>query len=334
MRAFTYLSSRADIMLIDEEPERITTSLPAEVLRYIQPVRIPFWSDRASLESLSICLKEMRPDWIVVDNPGVLIKCLQVLRYSRKHLGAKVQLTLHSGMLTKTVRRRVLELVSSFALLELDRITCVSEYTKRYWQIRYPWTRLKTFTVLHNGVGLPDVRAREATSPLRIGFVGRLDSEKDPRLFGKLAALAGRRNPDFQFHVFGDGPLEKELGDEFGTVMKLHGHVEDLDGIYRNLEVLAVTSPVENCPYTVLEAKSYGVPTVASRIGGMPEIVIHNEDGFLCRRRDVAEFLQGLRVIKERYVDFNLGCLSNRDRFSLASYGSKMWGPLLTTEVS
>ena len=59
---------------------------------------------------------------------------------------------------------------------------------------------------------------------------------------------------------------------------------KDVSTIYKNIDLLLVTSPFENCPFTVLEAKSFGVPTlIYFTKGGIHEIVKNNYDGIIIK---------------------------------------------------
>ena len=55
---------------------------------------------------------------------------------------------------------------------------------------------------------------------------------------------------------------------------------------YREAEILVVTSDWEGTPNVVLEASASGLPVVATRVGGVPEVVKEGETGFLCDRED------------------------------------------------
>ena len=54
--------------------------------------------------------------------------------------------------------------------------------------------------------------------------------------------------------------------------------------IYNKINLLFVTSDIENCPLNVLEAKSYGIPTITISNGGIKEIIKNNKDGFLLKK--------------------------------------------------
>ncbi|MDZ4805629.1 MAG: glycosyltransferase family 4 protein, partial [Candidatus Eisenbacteria bacterium] len=123
-------------------------------------------------------------------------------------------------------------------------------------------------------------------------YAGRLSKEKGlSTLFNAL----GRR-PHLRLRVAGTGPLEAELRAR-ARAENLHveflGHLaeEALHEAIRAARAVVVPSEwYENQPYAVLESFALGVPVVASAIGGLPELVLPNQTGWLVPNGD-AEML-------------------------------------------
>ena len=69
--------------------------------------------------------------------------------------------------------------------------------------------------------------------------------------------------------------------------------------IYKKFGILLVTSPIENCPFSVLEAKSYGIPTLSISDGGIREIVKNNKDGIILNLKDLQNVKKSLfKIVK------------------------------------
>ena len=95
------------------------------------------------------------------------------------------------------------------------------------------------------------------------------------------------------WHHFGDGESRAALTEQAGTVLdslpniqrKFWGFVpnQELDTLYQTLcpNVFITTSSTEGLPVSVIEVFSAGIPTIATAVGGMPEIVRDGETGFL-----------------------------------------------------
>ncbi len=110
-----------------------------------------------------------------------------------------------------------------------------------------------------------------------VGAVGRLVPIKDVpllvRAFARVAA--GRR--DAQLVLVGDGPERPAIeaavrARDLGDRVRLLGWRDDLPSIYADLDVLAVSSRNEGTPLAVIEAFAAGVPVVATRVGGVPDM--------------------------------------------------------------
>ncbi|MFC9508878.1 glycosyltransferase [Streptomyces sp. NPDC057002] len=135
----------------------------------------------------------------------------------------------------------------------------------------------------------------------RIGAVGRLEAVKRlDRLIDAFAAACADL-PDWELHLFGDGPQEAELRRHaqqagVGERVCFRGSVEDMASAYRELSVVALTSDREGRPMALAEAAGFGVPCVGFDISaGVRELVDHERTGLLVRPGDTAAFADALR---------------------------------------
>jgi glycosyltransferase involved in cell wall biosynthesis/protein-tyrosine-phosphatase len=152
-------------------------------------------------------------------------------------------------------------------------------------------------TAIHNGAApippiAPDDRAalrRELNLPpdaLVIGTVGRLVPVKGHVDLIRAVALAQPRMPQARLVIAGDGPL---LGDLWAMAGRLGidkhcvfaGHRADVHRVLAAMDVFALPSLSEGIPMALLEAMSLGVPVVATRVGGIPEVVRDRVTGLL-----------------------------------------------------
>ncbi len=119
-----------------------------------------------------------------------------------------------------------------------------------------------------------------------VGFVGRLDYEKGPDQFLKAASMIHNEKPAVHFVVVGEGAMTKVL-EKLCLDLKLSDHVTFLKWqeanwtIYPALDILAHTSRSDGTSLVLLEAMACGIPTVAIRVGGVPEIIEHGTTGLL-----------------------------------------------------
>jgi L-malate glycosyltransferase len=174
--------------------------------------------------------------------------------------------------------------------------------------------------VIHNGIDSSRFAAAETrtdrTGGFHVGSVGRLVPVKDYDFFLEVAAELKISLPDVRFSILGDGPLQEELQNK-ARARGLHDHlafvppVANPAGFYRSLDLYLNTSRHEGIPLSILEAMLCGVPVVARRVGGIPEIIANGSEGVLVGEREPQAFAAAC-----------LDLLSNRNRREeLASRG-------------
>ena len=137
--------------------------------------------------------------------------------------------------------------------------------------------------------------------PVRLLAVGRLGPEK--RFDRFLDHLAGLRASglDTQGVLIGDGPLRSDLerqASDLGLIdgaVEFRGAVRDPVAAYNEADILVLTSDWEGTPNVLLEAMACGLPVVASRVGGVGDIVREGETGFLTDVQNVDAMREALQ---------------------------------------
>ena len=125
---------------------------------------------------------------------------------------------------------------------------------------------------------------------LKLVFVGQITEKKGVKVL--LHALAALKEHSFECRIVGgsefSGPLEKELHDMteslgLANMVKFTGRVQDPTPHYAWADVHIAPSIYEE-PFglVIVEAKREGVPSIIFPLGGMPELVKHNENGWIC----------------------------------------------------
>ncbi|WP_193609120.1 glycosyltransferase family 4 protein [Nocardioides lijunqiniae] len=110
---------------------------------------------------------------------------------------------------------------------------------------------------------------------------------------------AAERVPDLRLLVAGDGPLLPEVERRAAQPglagrVSLLGRVHDPAPLFADADLFALTSAAENCPLALLQAMASGLPSVASAVGGVPEVLRDGVDGLLCPAGDVPGFAAAL----------------------------------------
>ncbi len=135
-----------------------------------------------------------------------------------------------------------------------------------------------------------------------VGIVGRIALIKNHRLFLEMARQIHSRVPASRFVIVGDGPRRCELEEyarqlEIEKVVIFTGWRRDLAKIYTDLDVLVVSSINEGTPVSAIEAMASGVPVVATRVGGLPDIVNADVTGELVTPGDSGALARAVEKI-------------------------------------
>ena len=135
-----------------------------------------------------------------------------------------------------------------------------------------------------------------AQLPPVVAFVGRLSAEKGPDDFCSLAARASVLDgfAGVSWHVWGDGPMRRELEAEYGARVQFHGIATDMAGIWPRVGLLVMPSRFEGVPLAALEAAAHGIPVLASRVGGLPTVIADGTTGWMFPGGDIEGALRGL----------------------------------------
>ncbi len=131
-------------------------------------------------------------------------------------------------------------------------------------------------------------------TPVNVLFVGVLRHEKSVDTLIQAVGLLQQRNQPVHLHVVGDGPERANLEREAlrclqPNTVHFHGFQTDpamLHRFYVNADLFVLCSVSEGLGRVVLEAMARGVPVVATRVGGIPDLVRDGETGLLVPPRD------------------------------------------------
>ncbi|MBX7258307.1 MAG: glycosyltransferase family 4 protein [Candidatus Hydrogenedentes bacterium] len=161
--------------------------------------------------------------------------------------------------------------------------------------------RPEQWTSIFSGIDLHPfedaVRRRDATrakleipeDAIVIGGVGRLEPIKGFSYFIAAARIVAQRVPQAHFIVVGDGSMADELrraGADLGSRLRFLGLRKDVPNLMAAMDVFVAPSVNEGMGRVLVEAAAAGVPSVASAVGGVPDIVRDGETGFLVPPKD------------------------------------------------
>jgi lipopolysaccharide heptosyltransferase II len=168
--------------------------------------------------------------------------------------------------------------------------------------------------LIHRGVNLEEFKLREETQddkkkPIVIGLIGRITPIKGHPLFLKAMARVTRVYPNIKIQIIGDAPkaqykeellmLTRRLG--LSHSVEFLGTRYDIPELLSKMTVLCVPSVGEEAfGRVVIEAGACGVPVVATRMGGLVDIIETEKDGLLVPHDDPRVLAEAvIRILKD-----------------------------------
>ena len=287
------------------------------------------WRFQAEMPRLAVRIRDLAeqftPDLVYLNGPR-LLPAAALARCGRPVL-------FHAHI---AISQRAARLLAGVALRVLDaRVVAVCRSVAEAWQ---PFVAENRMTVVYNGVTGPSREMnRDGAGPARVGCIGRISPEKGQREFLAAACRIGGALPGSRFVIAGSALFSDSAAESYerdvrkaaaGMPVEFTGWVDDVYWVMERLDLLLVPSVWEEPnPRVILEAFAAGLPVLALRRGGIPEIVEDGCTGFLSDNpaemaQRAVELLQGdrarLRAVSEAARE------SWRSRFQLETWQQRM----------
>ncbi|MEW6610300.1 MAG: glycosyltransferase [Patescibacteria group bacterium] len=188
-----------------------------------------------------------------------------------------------------------------------DVVVSPSEFLKKFYTERGFFKKSK-FEVIPNVImGTVSGNEERKGDKKSILFIGALEESKGVHV---LLEAARKLEKEFQQYalsvdIIGDGSLRRSLVDTYARYpwIHFHGVHDSLASFFTRALVTVIPSlTLENAPMAILESFHFGVPVIASRIGGIPEYVKEGETGWLFKPGSADELGKLLKRIIEESV--------------------------------
>lgn len=193
-------------------------------------------------------------------------------------------LTHHHGSLMVDQQRHASRLVDRYVGRRFDRVVAVSQAVATFLHDAYGYPRSLVEVISNGWVGQPQEPRREPSADFLV--VGRFRPEKGHSVLLHAFAAVREHAPDATLRLVGDGPqrpdlerLSRDLG--LAGSVEFTGALSDVWPQYADARIALVPSLTEPQGIVVLEAMAAGRPVIASRVGGIPEMVKDGRTGRL-----------------------------------------------------
>ena len=196
-----------------------------------------------------------------------------------------------------------------------------TDYAEKFLRERFPECADRIHRV-YNGLNLAEFRrATFSSDPPSIVAIGRVIVKKGFANLIRACALLVERGKSFRCEIVGEGALENQLRAQIEQ-LRLQEFVQlpgpkpqhELRARLANASVFVLPSVPEpeggmdNLPTVIMEAMATGLPVVSTRVGGIPEMVIDNQTGFLVQPEDAVALAGAIeKVTKDRSLGQTLG---------------------------
>lgn len=235
-------------------------------------------------------------------------------RPAAKKEGLPVVTTVHSVLhydYDNTLKAEFARLITMLGNKYTDQFIAISNaIAQELVEMKVPKSKI---SIIHNG--LDSTKLVVGRSPQEImvalgldtnhkiiSMVARLHPVKGHEFFLRAARMVIDSGIDARFLIIGDGSLRNEIE---GFIKKLEmedyvlmpGYYSQIEDIYDITDILCVPSLMEGLGLVILEAMYFKVPVIASRVGGIPEIIEDGLDGILIDPGDYKALAQAIIML-------------------------------------
>ena len=161
-----------------------------------------------------------------------------------------------------------------------------------------------------------------------VGFVGRLEPRKGPLDLVEAAPAIRAARPQARVGLVGDDPFGADPAYTArvrgADGVEHHGWVDDAAGLMRHLDVLVVPSRAEPFGTVAAEAMAAGTPVVATRVGGLPEVVEDGVSGLLVEPGRPDALADAVVRVLERRAEMGEAARRRVRRFGADAYAERL----------
>lgn len=286
--------------------------------------------DRHAVNELADLFRQIGADMVHLNSSKAGVVGAYAAR--RANVG-RVVYTAHGFVVNEPMapwRRLAYRLAERWSSRRKDVIICVSDFDRKT-ALAHRIADPVQLRVIHNGIHpatlnlLDRAAARSALAEFGVPLAGRLVGAianfyptKGLTYLIEAFAMVLAHCPDTHLVIIGDGQMRGLLTrlirhHRLETTIHLPGRVPNAPRLLPAFDAYALTSIKEGFPYAILEAMAAGLPIVASRIGGVPEMIEHESSGLLVPAKHVLATAAALqRLLNDSVLGARLGAAARQ----------------------
>ena len=322
-----FLSDDFETLLIGGLPEKGESDSLHILEEYgVEPILLPemkrkpnFFSDRKSLKKIKEIIAEYKPDIVHThaSKAGALGR--------KAALDMKVPVVVHTfhGHVFHSYFGKVKTELYKFIERKLAQkstgIIAISDLQKKELVNTYQIAHESKVNVIPLGFDLEKfnrnlsekrkiVRDKFQISEgqIAIAIIGRLAPIKNHSLFlESVDLLHGQTEKKLVFFIVGDGELRDVIAQKVseltkkGVDIRMTSWIKDINEFNAGMDIICLTSNNEGTPVSIIEAQASQVPVVSTNVGGVQNVMIDNETGFIVPKNNARIFADKLLVLIE-----------------------------------
>lgn len=280
--------------------------------------RLPNWkSDRAAYKRIKEIIEEFQPD--IVHTHAAKAGALG--RRAAKSAGVKVIVHTFHGHVFHSYFGRLKTKLYQFIERRLAKystgIIAISELQKKELSETYAICKAEKINVIPLGFDLEPFQekrllAREnirekyllEEDEVAVAIIGRLAPIKNHTLFLDVVEELAKQSIRARFFIVGDGSERtvieervKLLKEELSVNIEMTSWITDIAEFNAGMDIICLTSDNEGTPVSLIEAQACSIPIVTTDVGGVRDIVLDGETGYIVEKNNALKFAEKLGIL-------------------------------------
>lgn len=219
-----------------------------------------------------------------------------------KIMNKKCLIHLHGGAFKNFYENECNGLIKQYIKFIMNNVNLILVLSEEWKKILEEIGIKSNISVLNNGINIPQENPYKVENNEMI-FMGKICEEKGIYDLIESIKYLKEEIPNIRLNVAGFGEVEKFL--DIVSKYKLENNVKYLGWIDDNKKhdilkkssIMILPSYYEAMPMSILEAMSYGVPCIATNVGGIPTLIDDGKDGLLIHAGNIEELTKKIRLL-------------------------------------